>query len=56
MPEINESKLKEQIQRGALANLYFLYGDEKMLVKRDLLRMTKKLDNSDFPRSEEHTV
>ncbi len=49
MPEINESKLKEQIQRGAFANLYFLYGDEKMLVKRDLLRMTKKLDNSDFP-------
>ena len=49
MPEINESKLKEQIQRGQFGNLYLLYGEEKMLVKRDLLRLTKKLNDSDFP-------
>ncbi|MBP3704938.1 MAG: DNA polymerase III subunit delta, partial [Clostridia bacterium] len=49
MPEINESKLKEQIQRGQMGNLYFLYGEEKMLIRRDLLRMTKKLDDTDFP-------
>ena len=49
MPEINESTLKEHILRGQMGNLYFLYGDEKMLVRRDLMRMTKKLDDTDFP-------
>jgi len=49
MPEINETKLKEQIQRNEMSRLYLLYGDEKMLVRRDLLRLTKKLDNTDFP-------
>ena len=42
MPEINESKLREQISKNQLAPLYFLYGDEKFLVKRDILRLTKK--------------
>ena len=36
MPEINEAKLKEQTLRDQFGNLYFLYGDEKLLVKRDL--------------------
>ena len=49
MPEINESKLKEQIQRGQFGNLYLLYGEEKMLVKRDLLRLTKKTERFRFP-------
>lgn len=49
MPEINESTLKEQLLRGPMSNLYLLYGEEKMLIRRDLLRMTKKLDDTDFP-------
>ncbi|MGN0479012.1 MAG: DNA polymerase III subunit delta [Hominenteromicrobium sp.] len=49
MPEINETKLKEQIAKNQLGSLYFLYGDEKFLVRRDLLRMTKKLSAADFP-------
>ncbi|MCF2651778.1 DNA polymerase III subunit delta [Anaeromassilibacillus senegalensis] len=49
MPEINETKLREQIAKSQMASLYFLYGDEKFLVKRDLLRMTKKLSATDFP-------
>lgn len=50
MPEINESKLREHIQRNSMSRVYFLYGEEKMLVRRDLLRLTKKLDTSDFPQ------
>ena len=49
MPEINESKLREQISKNQLAPLYFLYGDEKFLVKRDILRLTKKFAAADFP-------
>lgn len=49
MPEINESKLNEQISKNQLASLYFLYGDEKFLVKRDILRLTKKFSTADFP-------
>ena len=49
MPDINETKLREQLQRNDLSHIYLLYGDEKMLVRRDLLRITKKLDNTDFP-------
>lgn len=49
MPEINEAKLKEQTLRDQFGNLYFLYGDEKLLVKRDLMRMTKKLSSTNFP-------
>lgn len=54
MPEINETKLKEHISKNQLGRLYFLYGDEKFLVKRDLLRMTKKLSASDFPEFNFH--
>lgn len=49
MPEINETRLKEQIAKNQLGSLYFLYGEEKFLVKRDILRMTKKLSAVDFP-------
>lgn len=49
MPEIIETKFREQIAKNQFGNLYFLYGEEKMLIKRDLLRMTKKLNDSDFP-------
>jgi len=49
MPEINESKLREHISKNTFSNLYFLFGEEKMLIKRDLHRLTKKLNTSDFP-------
>ncbi len=49
MPEINETKLHEQISKNQLCSLYFLYGDEKFLLKRDVLRLTKKFVAADFP-------
>ena len=49
MPEINETRLREQISKNQLASLYFLYGEEKFLVKRDVLRLTRKFSTADFP-------
>lgn len=49
MPEINETRLREQITKNQLASLYFLYGEEKFLVKRDVLRLTRKFSTADFP-------
>ena len=48
MPEITETKLKEQIAKEQIGSLYFLYGDEKLLVRRNLNRLLKKLDGN-FP-------
>ena len=48
MPEITETKLKEQITKEQIGSLYFLYGDEKLLVRRNLNRLLKKLDGN-FP-------
>ena len=42
MPEITETKLKEQIAKEQIGSLYFLYGDEKLLVRRNLNRLLKK--------------
>lgn len=41
MPEITETKLKEQIAKEQIGSLYFLYGDEKLLVRRNLNRLLK---------------
>lgn len=49
MPEITETGLREKIAKGELSGTFFLYGEEKVLVKRDVRRILKKLDITDFP-------
>lgn len=49
MPEINETTFRDRLTKDKLCGLYFLYGDEKFLIRRDMQRAEKKLSASDFP-------
>ncbi len=49
MPEITESQLRERIAKDALTGTLLLYGEEKMLIRRDVRRILKKLNIADFP-------
>ncbi len=42
MPEITESELKKQIERGTFGNLYLLHGEEKYLLKLYAHRLADK--------------
>lgn len=43
MPSLNEAELKKQISSGDFSRLYFLYGEEKYLVKHYTSLITKKV-------------
>ena len=42
MPEITETELKKQIERGTFGNLYLLHGEEKYLLKLYANRLIDK--------------
>ena len=48
MPSVNEAGLKAQIKSGQFSNLYFLYGEEKYLIKHYTNLLLKKIVPSDF--------
>ncbi len=48
MPEINDKQLREQIEN--LAPLYFLYGDEKYLLKKSFRRIEKIAEKAFSPQ------
>lgn len=45
---INESELKKQLSKGQFKNLYLVFGEEKMLVKRAVEQIEKKLTGGDI--------
>lgn len=49
MPAITEQELKKQISAGALAPVYLLDGEEKLLVKRAAQRLIAKAAGDAFP-------
>ena len=55
MPEITETKLKEQIAKEQIGSLYFLYGDEKAVrapqFKSPVKNWTATSRNSTFRNS-----
>lgn len=55
MPAINESELKLQIKGSAFSNLYFLYGEEKYLIKHYTRLLLKKIVPPDFADFNLHT-
>lgn len=55
MPAINESELKMQIKTSAFSNLYFLYGEEKYLIKHYTNLLLKKIVPADFADFNLHT-
>ena len=48
MPEITETELKKQIERGTFGNLYLLHGEEKYLLKLYANRLIDKACGSSF--------
>ncbi len=48
MPTVTENELKSNIKASNFSNLYFLYGEEKYLVKHYTALLQKKLVNLDF--------
>lgn len=48
MPSLNETELKKQISSGNFARLYFLYGEEKYLVKHYTSLIIKKVVDPAF--------
>lgn len=48
LPIINESEVKQQIKSGRFSNLYFIYGEEKYLVKHYTDLLMKKIVPQDF--------
>lgn len=48
MSALTENELKAQIKSGAFSNLYFLYGEEKYLIKHYTNLLIKKLVPDDF--------
>lgn len=55
MPNITENELKAQIKEQSFSNLYFLYGDEKYLIKHYTNILLKKIVPSDFADFNLHT-
>lgn len=55
MPSINEAELKAQIKSGEYSNLYFLYGEEKYLIKHYTNLLLKKIVPPDFADFNLHT-
>lgn len=55
MPNITENELKAQIKERSFSNLYFLYGDEKYLIKHYTNILLKKIVPSDFADFNLHT-
>lgn len=49
MPVITEQELKTQIDGGALASLYLLKGEEKLLVKRAAKKLIRRASGEAFP-------
>jgi DNA polymerase-3 subunit delta len=48
MPQLNEIELKKKISSGDFMQLYFLYGDEKYLIRHYTSLILKKIINPDF--------
>lgn len=48
MPSVNEAELKAQIKESRFSNLYFLYGEEKYLIKHYTNLLLKKIVSPDF--------
>lgn len=48
MPALTENELKTQIKSGSFSNLYFLYGEEKYLIKHYTNLLIKKIVPDDF--------
>ena len=55
MPAINEAELKTQIKSRSFSNLYFLYGEEKYLIKHYTNLLLKKIVPPDFADFNLHT-
>lgn len=55
MPSVNETELKAQIKSGQFSNLYFLYGEEKYLIKHYTNLLLKKIVPPDFADFNLHT-
>lgn len=55
MPLITEGELKASIKASQFSNLYFLYGEEKYLVKHYSVLLEKKIVNPDFADFNLHT-
>lgn len=49
MPAITELELKKELDKNQIRPLYFLYGEEKYLLKKAARRIMKKSGNQDFP-------
>ena len=49
MPEITETELRKQIEKSSFGNLYFLYGEEKYLVKAWAQKLIAKAAGNAFP-------
>ena len=49
MPEITEAQLRERFSKEDFAGTYFLYGEEKVLIKREIQRLLKKMNITAFP-------
>lgn len=49
MPEITEAQLRERFSKEDFAGIYFLYGEEKVLIKREIQRLLKKMNIAAFP-------
>ena len=54
MPVINENELKLQIKSSEFSNLYFIYGEEKYLVKHYLSLLEKKIVDPAFADFNKH--
>ena len=55
MPSIAENVLKAQIKKSEFSNLYFLYGEEKYLVRHYTKLLVRKIVPSDFADFNLHT-
>ena len=55
MSSLSEAELKTQIKNGEFSNLYFLYGEEKYLIKHYAGLLLKKIVPSDFADFNLHT-
>lgn len=55
MPALTESELKTQIKNAEYSNLYFLYGEEKYLIKHYTNLLLKKIVPPDFADFNLHT-
>lgn len=55
LPSITEQELKVQLKSSSFSNLYFLYGDEKYLIKHYTSLLLKKIVPPDFADFNLHT-